>query len=105
MHFTKLVVKKINLKKFLLVKYFFIVSIFFLSSCTGSYTHRSGNNSNLSYDSRICKAHARVVAPTYLCRNPLMCAPDETSIALASIIDNAAAYDLCMLKKGYDEVR
>ena len=44
-----------------------------------------------------------VVAPTYLCRNPLMCAPDETSIALASMFDNAAAYDLCMLKKGYDE--
>ena len=48
-------------------------------------------------------AYARVVAPTYLCRNPLMCAPDETSIALASMFDNAAAYDLCMLKKGYDE--
>ena len=32
-----------------------------------------------------------------------MCAPDETSIALASMFDNAAAYDLCMLKKGYDE--
>jgi len=28
-----------------------------------------------------------------------MCAPDETSIALASMFDNAAAYDLCMLKK------
>ena len=33
-----------------------------------------------------------------------MCAPDETSIALASMFDNAAAYDLCMLEsKGYDE--
>ena len=93
------------MKNLLLCKYFLIISITFLSNCTGSYTHRSGNDSNLSYDSRTCNAQARVIAPTYLCRNPLMCAPDETSIALASMFDNAAAYDLCMLKKGYDEAK
>ena len=97
-------VKRIKLKKLYLNRYLLIIS-FFLSSCTGTYTHRSGDNSNLSYDSRTCDAHARVVAPTYLCRNPLMCAPDETSIALASMFDNAATYDLCMLKKGYDEAK
>ena len=98
-------VKRITLKKLYLDRYLLIISFFFLLSCTGTYTHRTGNNSNLSYDSRTCSAHAKVVAPTYLCRNPLMCAPDETSIALASMFDNAAAYDLCMLKKGYDEAK
>ena len=91
------------MNKLYLVRYILIISFFFLSNCTATYTHRSGNNSNLSYDSRTCNAHARVVAPTYICRKPLMCAADETSIALASMFDNAAAYDLCMLKKGYDE--
>ena len=81
-------------------KYIKLFSIFFLiTSCAGSYTHRSGNNSNLSYDSRLCNAHARVVAPTYICKNPLMCAPEETSIALDALFNNVAAYDLCMLQR------
>ena len=64
----------------------------------------SGNNSNLSNDSNFCSAYARVAAPTYICRNPLMCAPEETSIALDALLNNAAAYDLCMLKNliGYN---
>ena len=39
------------------------------------------------------------------CRNSMMRAPDENSIALASMFDNAVAYDLCMLKKECDEAK
>ena len=52
-------------------------------------------------DKRYCGATANSVAPTYICRNPLMCAPDEVGIALERIAQNNAAYDRCMIQKGY----
>ena len=73
---------------------------FILGSCT-TYSHTSGNNSNLDIDSRSCKNLANLNAPTYICRNPLMCAPDEIAIALEAIARNDAYYDQCMLQKGY----
>ena len=57
-------------------------SVLFLFSCTTQFKHQSGNNSNLGNDTRYCKATANSQAPTYICRNPFMCAPDETSIVL-----------------------
>ena len=39
--------------------------------------------------------------PVYLCRNPLMCAPDETSKVISSIAENSAAFRNCMYGKGY----
>jgi hypothetical protein len=71
-----------------------------LTSCT-TYSHQSGNNSNLDTDSRSCKNMANLNAPTYICRNPLMCAPDEIAIAWEAIARNEAYYDQCMLQKGY----
>ena len=76
-------------------------SVLFLFSCTTQFKHQSGNNSNLGNDTRYCKATANSQAPTYICRNPLMCAPDETSIVLMSISQNNAVYDQCMMSKGY----
>ena len=81
----------------------FLIIFLIATGCASSYTHSSGNNSNLSNDSNFCSAYARVTAPTYICKNPLMCAPEETSIALDALLNNAAAYDLCMLKKGYQK--
>ena len=71
------------------------------ASCTTNYTHSSGNNSNKDTDSRSCDNQAKLNAPTYICRNPLMCAPDEFTIVLDSISRNNAYYDQCMLQKGY----
>ena len=74
--------------------------LFILASCT-TYSHQSGNDSNLGTDSRSCKNLANLNAPTYICRNPLMCAPDEIAIAWEAIVRNDAYYDQCMLQKGY----
>jgi len=80
------------------IKVFLI--IFSLTSCT-TYSHRSGNNSNLDIDSRSCQNLANLNAPTYICRNPLMCAPDELAIAIDALGRNNSYYDQCMLQKGY----
>ena len=79
----------------------FVVSLSFLIiSCT-TYTHRSGNNSSLEIDKRSCNNLANLNAPTYICRNPLMCAPDEIAIAWEAIARNDAYFDQCMIQKGY----
>jgi hypothetical protein len=88
-----------NLRKHAL-KCMFIIYLF-LTGCATTWSHQSGNNSNLNTDSRYCGATANSVAPTYICRNPLMCAPDELGIALERIAQNNAAYDRCMIQKGY----
>mgnify|MGYP003996646083 CR=1 FL=1 len=71
------------------------------ASCTTNYTHSSGNNSNKDTDSRSCGNQAKLNAPTYICRNPLMCAPDEFAIAIEALTRNDAFFDQCMLQKGY----
>ena len=79
-----------------------VVALLLLTaSCTTNYTHSSGNNSNKDTDLRSCGNQAKLNAPTYICRNPLMCAPDEFGIVIDSISRNNAYYDQCMLQKGY----
>ena len=78
-----------------------LFSIVFLSSCATSWSHRSGNNNNLDTDKRFCNTQARIQAPTYICRNPLMCAPDEFAISIEALSQNAAVFDRCMMQKGY----
>ena len=78
-----------------------VIIILFLSGCATSWSHRSGNNSNLDNDQRYCSTQARIQAPTYICRNPLMCAPDEFAIAMEALSRNAAVFDRCMMQKGY----
>ena len=51
-----------------------------------------------------CKSLARSKFPGYICRNPLMCAPDETNKVLDQLIGSAATFDNCMYKKGYDNL-
>ena len=77
-----------------------VVGVLF-TSCATTWSHQSGNNSNLDTDKRYCGATANAVAPTYICRNPLMCAPDEFAIAIEAIARNDAFFDQCMLQKGY----
>ncbi len=80
--------------------FLFLLIILSLNSCT-TYTHRSGNNSNLDTDSRFCQLTANTQAPTYICRGITYCAPDETAIAIQALAQNTAVYDKCMMSKGY----
>lgn len=84
------------MKKILIILVFLV-----LTSCSTTYSHRSGNNSNLEADSRYCNSQAKLIAPVYICRNPLMCAQDEIGTVWTSIAQNEAAIDQCMQKKGY----
>ena len=80
----------------------FVILIFiFFTACQSNWTSVSGNNSNLSNDKRYCSASADAAVPIYMCRNPLMCAPDEVGTVWTSIAQNDAAYDQCMISKGY----
>ena len=74
------------------MKRFFLFIYIFLASCQGNWTSNSGNNSNLSNDKMYCKAAAEAAIPVYLCKNPLMCAPEETSIVINSLSQNNAYF-------------
>ena len=78
------------------------VFIFVMVASCSTWSHQSGNNSNLNSDKRYCNTEARIQAPTYICRNPLMCAPDEFAIAIEALSRNAAVFDRCMMRKGYN---
>ena len=74
-----------------------------LASCaTGTWDHRSNNNSNLNFDKGYCRSYANSKTPTYLCRNPFYCEPDEWSEVIVSISQNNSTYDHCMYGKGYN---
>ena len=80
-----------------------IISLIFLTSCaTGTWGHRSNNNSNLNFDKGYCRSFANSRSPTYLCKNLSYCEPDEWSEVIISISQNSATYDHCMYNKGYN---
>ena len=80
-----------------------LVLLIFLTSCaSGTWTHSSGNNNSYSRDIGYCKALSRSQYPGYICRNPLMCAPDETNKVLDQLIGANAVFKKCMYQKGYD---
>jgi hypothetical protein len=81
-------------------KILFLSMIVILNSCASEFENRSGNSSKLDQDRRYCKAAARAAAPIYLCRNPFMCAPDETSRVIQSISSHNGFYDKCMYEQG-----
>ena len=73
-----------------------------MAGCSNtSWQHKSNNNSNVNFDSGFCRSLANVKAPTYICKDPLMCSPDEFSLAITALGQNAAEYNHCMYKKGY----
>ena len=80
-----------------------LILIMFLSGCaSSSWTHKSNDNSNLEFDSGFCRSFANANAPPYICKDPLMCSPDELSLAITALGQNAAEYNHCMYKKGYN---
>ena len=81
-----------------------LILIMFLSGCaSSSWTHKSNDNSNLEFDSGFCRSFANANAPTYICKDPFMCLPDELSVAITALGQNAAEYNHCMYKKGYKQ--
>jgi len=84
-------------------KIIIIFSLIFLTSCaTGTYTNRSGDNSNLSFDTSYCKSLARSRHPGYICKNPLMCTMEEVNIVLNDLTQYQAVFQNCMHSKNYD---
>ena len=54
------------------------------------------------FDKGYYQSFANSKAPTYLCRNPFYCEPDEWSDTIVSIAQNNPTYDHCMYKGGYN---
>ena len=81
-------------------KILFFSMILLLNSCATEFESRAGNSSKLDQVRRYCKATARAAAPIYLCRNPLNCAPDDTSRVIQSISSHNGYYDKCMFEQG-----
>ena len=84
-------------------KFYIFIILSIILSCTdiSSFKHSSGNNSYLYIDSDICATEANLYAPSYICRNPLMCQPDEFQIVTQSLLKNKNYFRRCMQKKGY----
>ena len=79
-----------------------LLVVVFVSGCaTKTWTHKSGNNSNLSYVTSQCKNYATLNYPTYICKMPLRCTQQESGLILQSIRQNTAAFDMCMNRNGY----
>ncbi len=84
-------------------KFIYVILLSLLASCANtSWDHRSGNNSNLDFHSGFCNSLARAKAPTYICKDLFMCKPEEFSLVITALGQNAAEYDHCMYKKGYN---
>ena len=84
-------------------KFIYVILLSLLASCANtSWDHRSGNNSELEFHSGFCNSLANAKSPTYLCKDPFMCKPEEFSLVITALGQNAAEYDHCMYKKGYN---
>ena len=84
-------------------RFIYLILFSLLASCaTGTYSNRSGDNSNLSFDSGFCRSLARSKHPGYICKNPLMCTMEEVNIVLNDLTQYHAVYQNCMYSKNYD---
>ena len=84
-------------------KFIYLILFSLLASCANtSWDHRSGNNSDLEFHSGFCNSLANAKSPTDLCKDPFMCKPEEFSLVITALGQNAAEYDHCMYKKGYN---
>ena len=84
-------------------KLIYIIIFYLLTSCANtSWEHKSGNNTELNFHKGFCRSLANAKAPTYICKDPLMCKPEEFSLAITALGQNAAEYNHCMYKQGYN---
>ena len=81
----------------------YILLFIFVPGCwTGAWTKPSVVHSHFDLDDGLCDSVEDSRYPVYLCKNPLMCAPEETSIVISSLAENSAAFRNCMHGKGYN---
>jgi hypothetical protein len=71
-----------------------------LSSCAAEWQSNTGGSNKLYQDKAYCKSLANAAAPIYICRNPLMCAPDETPVVIQSLSSNTGYFNQCMFDRG-----
>ena len=84
-------------------KILILILLLLTTSCaTGTYTSMDGDNSTINHDMLYCKSLARSMFPGYLCKNPLMCAPEEFNLVINQITQYNATLQNCMLSKGYN---
>ncbi len=85
------------------MKNIYLIIVFItLNACASSnWTHQSSNNSKLNFDKGHCRSYANSKSPTYLCKNPFYCEPEEWSDVLLSISKNSSTFNYCMYEKGY----
>ena len=80
----------------------YLILFFLLASCANnSWEHNSGNNSELNFHTGYCRSLANAKALTYICKDPFMCKPEELSLTITALGQNAAEYNHCMYKQGY----
>ena len=79
--------------------------MFALNACGPSYTwvHPTANQAQAQNISHSCWAQANQQSPIYICRNALMCAPDETGLVFSSIANRDNAYNACMFQNGFSQ--
>ena len=81
----------------------YLILFFLLASCANnSWEHNSGNNSELNFHTGYCRSLANAKVPTYICKDPFMCKPEELSLTITALGQNAAEYNHCMYKMGYN---
>ena len=84
-------------------KLIYIIIFSLLTSCAStSWEHNSENNTELNFHKGFCRSLANAKAPTYICKDPFMCKPEEFSLAITALGQNAAEYNHCMYKQGYN---
>ena len=84
---------------------FLIITLIGLSSCAPSYTwvHPSATQAQAQNISNGCWAQANQQSPVYICRNALMCAPEESGLVFSSIANRDNAYNVCMFQNGFTQ--
>ena len=71
-----------------------------LSSCQQNW-QTTTTNSKLENDKKYCKSTANASSPIYICENPLMCKPKESSLVFETLAKNKGIFNKCMYDKGY----
>ena len=71
-----------------------------LTSCQQNWQNTT-KNSKLENDKRYCKATANATSPIYICENPLMCKPKESSLVFETLAKNKGIFNKYMFNKGY----
>ena len=70
--------------------------------CQFEYDEPSGPRLRWSTNTLLCKSLARSKHPGYICKNPLMCAPEEFNIVINELTQYEAVFQNCMLSRGYN---